>query len=212
MPVRRFFLIAVVALSVGLAGLGPVSAADDEDGAGKFISSLAGRALAVLKEEGISNQERTKRFRSILRERFALKAIAAFCLQRFWHRTTPEQRAVYLPLFEEFVALTYSARLGSIYGGQALEIVKVNPDGKNGARVHSKIVSPDGTDPIRIDWRVRQPNSEYKVVDVLIEGLSMSISQRDAFVSIILRHNGEVQGLIDVLREKVAKLRLDDSS
>ncbi len=44
----------------------------------------------------------------------------------------------------------------------------------------------------------------YKISDVIVEGVSMLVTQRSEFASIIQRHGGQVQGLLDLMREKTA--------
>ena len=176
------------------------------------MNGLADEALGILEEHSLEKVERDARFRAVLRKGFALEAIGRFCLKQYWRKATPAERDEYLTLFEELIIQTYSARLDAIYNGETIQIVDVYPDGDNGARVATKIVADGGTDAIRIDWRVRQPNGDYKIVDVLIEGISMALTQRDEFVSIIQRNNGKLRNLLDDLRDKVKKLKSEPAA
>ena len=207
---RQLYLTAIVAVFLGAAA--PSAEADIIEGAGPFVNGLAGEALGILEEDSLEKVERDARFRAVLRKGFALEAIGRFCLKQYWRKATPAERDEYLTLFEELIIQTYSARLDAIYNGETIQIVDVYPDGDNGARVATKIVADGGTDAIRIDWRVRQPNGDYKIVDVLIEGISMALTQRDEFVSIIQRNNGKLRNLLDDLRDKVKKLKSEPAA
>jgi phospholipid transport system substrate-binding protein len=57
---------------------------------------------------------------------------------------------------------------------------------------------------IPIHWRVRG-KGDYKIVDVLVEGVSMAITQRDEFAAIIQQRDGKVEGLLKALRKKTSK-------
>ena len=55
---------------------------------------------------------------------------------------------------------------------------------------------------LEVDWRLTQHNGAYKISDVIVEGVSMAVTQRSEFASVIQRHGGQVQGLITALRQK----------
>jgi phospholipid transport system substrate-binding protein len=62
-----------------------------------------------------------------------------------------------------------------------------------------------GAENIRVDWRLRADNSDFRILDVIVEGLSMAVTQRDEFASVIQSKGGKVAGLLDVLRQKVGQ-------
>jgi len=59
--------------------------------------------------------------------------------------------------------------------------------------------------PIRIEWRLTRPNVNYKIFDIVIEGVSMIRTQRSEFSSVIRRNGGKVSVLLAVLRKKMTK-------
>ena len=65
----------------------------------------------------------------------------------------------------------------------------------------TEIVRPNGP-PVRVDWRVRKNGETLKVVDVIAEGISMLITQRDEFAAVIQNSGGKVDALIDRLRRR----------
>lgn len=206
MFVRRVYLAAVLAFALGLsAGYAPAAAEELGEGAAEFVQSLSNRTLEMLRTSEISEDERLERFHALLREAFDISAIGAFVLGRYWRTATQDQRAEYLRLFEDYIVLSYSARLGSVYSGEGFEINRVLPQGDDGVLVRGRITS-EKNPPIRVDWYVRRPQNVYKVVDVRVEGVSMVRTQRDEFTSVIQRKGGEVEGLLEVLREKIAQL------
>ena len=73
--------------------------------------------------------------------------------------------------------------------------------------VFSEIMRPTGGRPIRVDWRVGSLDQSLKIVDVVVEGTSMSATLRSDFGSIIRRNGGRVAGLIAEIRDKTQSLR-----
>jgi phospholipid transport system substrate-binding protein len=66
--------------------------------------------------------------------------------------------------------------------------------------VHSKIDMRSAQD-IRVDWRLRPANGNFTIVDIIVEGVSMAVTQRSEFGSLI-QNRGGVDGLIEALRTK----------
>ena len=57
---------------------------------------------------------------------------------------------------------------------------------------------------MRIDWRLVPDNGTYKISDVIVEGVSMAVTQRSEFASVVQRNGGQLRGLIAMMREKTA--------
>ena len=62
---------------------------------------------------------------------------------------------------------------------------------------------PKGGESVRADWRVRHIDGAFKIVDVVVEGISMVVTQRQEFAAVVRRHG--VEGLIETLRARVSK-------
>jgi phospholipid transport system substrate-binding protein len=142
------------------------------------------------------------RFRELLREDFDVPGIARFVLGRYWNAATEEQRAEYVRLFEDYISLAYSTRLAE-YTGEKFKVTGSRPDA-DGAIVSSQIIRPAGGPPVKVDWRLTGRNGVYKISDVSVDGISMAVTQRSEFASVIQHNGGQVQGLITMLRERTA--------
>ena len=78
--------------------------------------------------------------------------------------------------------------------------VGARPDGDKDTLVTSYIVASTGGDKFQVDWRVRNKGGSYKVVDIVVEGVSMSQTQRADFASVIQRGGGGIEPLLVHLR------------
>ena len=194
---RRSVLTAAFAMLAGLLVPSiPAAAAADP---AAMISTLGSRALEVL-GKGATQAQRTERFRELLREDFDVPGIARFVLGRYWNTATEEQRGEYVKLFEDYIAIAYATRLAE-YTGETFKVTGSRPDA-DGAIVSSQIVRPGGAAPVKVDWRLTGRNGLYKISDVSVDGISMAVTQRSEFASVIQHNGGQVQGLITMLREK----------
>ena len=174
----------------------------------RFIEGLASEALKVLTASRGTLAEREDTFRRLLRDDFAMEKIGRFVVGPHWRTMTPKQQAEYQELFAEWVLKTYSARLGG-YSGEQFNVLRTSPAGRRDVIVHTKIVKSDAGNGLSVDWRVRKSDEKYKIIDIYVEGVSMAVTQRSEFDSIVRRHG--VEGLISMIRERLAKLNTANS-
>jgi phospholipid transport system substrate-binding protein len=196
----RAFLAVLCVLPWLATGVDAALAKDGAEGPVEFVTTLGDRTIRMLSNASLSEGEREARFRYMLDEGFDLDAIARFALGRYWRRATRDERAEYRVLFEEFIVRTYVGRLGR-YGGEQLSVVGTIADGDGDTLVRSEILDPNFP-PVRVDWRIRRIDNSYRIVDVVLEGVSMALTQRDEFAAVIQKNGGTVEGLLNELRSK----------
>ncbi len=197
----RIWLMALVL--VGLAALPHDVAAQktSPDEAAIFLNGMAQEALGVLGAQDGTLDQREIRVRELLRNNFDLPVIGRFVMGKAWRRASAEQKAEYQNVFAEYVLRTYSRRLGG-YAGEKFTVVKAEPMGKKDAVVITEISRPSGP-PLVAGWRVRATAKGMRILDVMVQGISMAATQRSEFSALISRQG--VDGLIETLRMQVTK-------
>jgi phospholipid transport system substrate-binding protein len=195
----------VVFLVLGLVAA-PLRADELADGARAFVRELATEAVVSLASRDITQTERERNFRRLLLASFDVPVIGKWALGRYWRAASKSEQEEFLSLFEDFIVTSYAGRFRE-YTNEQLEITEVVKamDEEGGLVVQSLIVR-DQPKPIRVDWRVATTGG-YKIVDVVVEGVSMVQTQRSEFSSVILRNGGKVSGLITELKLKTQSLR-----
>ena len=179
-----------------------ISAGDEvAQGAQNFIENVSSRGLSFLQNENLDEAGRKKEFGKLLRDSFDLKTIGRFALGTYWRQADDAQKDEYINLFEDMVINTYAKRFKE-YQGQQVAVDRARPEGDKDTIVNSRIVSTDGAPDVQLDWRVRYKNGQYRIIDVLVEGVSMSLTQRSEFSSIIQRGGGNIEALLVKLRER----------
>ena len=159
-----------------------------------FISDLGNQAIGVLETNANNDDVLRSEFSRILNKNFDMDTIARFSLGRYWGVATDSEKKEYTTLFKDMVVDVYTERF-SDYSNQKLVVNGAKPAGRNDVIVNSSVVGKGN--PIRVDWRVR----DGRVIDVIVEGVSMSVTQRNDFASIIQRNGGNVSGLINHLKK-----------
>jgi len=170
-----------------------------------FIRSLANKAISSLTDQDTLRSVRIDRFREMFQETFAVRSIGKRALGRYWRKATADERVTYQKLFEDLMVVTYVDRFAT-YAGEALEISKFRIEDKAIATVFSSIRRKGGAKPIRVDWIVGTNGKIYKIVDVKVEGVSMTRTLASDFSSIIRRRDGQVAALLEELQKKTTEL------
>lgn len=180
-----------------------VSVSDDagkDEDAKVFIKNMADRGLGFLTDNQMSEEKKEQEFKGLLEESFDMNTIARFALGRYWRQATQDQKREYLNLFKKMIVTVYTARFNE-YDGQKFETRNVRPEGDRDAIVSSFLI-PDSGPEVQIDWRVRRKDGQYKIIDVIVEGVSMSVTQRSDFSSVIQRGGGNIEVLLGHLRNE----------
>lgn len=165
-----------------------------------FIDRLASKAIPVLTNSSIPEPERESQFRNLMKEGFDIRQITQLVLGRYWRQATEEQQQELVQLLEDYLVQLYSVRFTQ-YANVSLQVNGVRPESE-GTLVHSTLVRPSGP-PVNLDWRVEEDDGAFTITDLVVEGVSMVITQRSEFASVIRQGGGQIQALIDVLRRKV---------
>jgi len=197
-----------------LFGLAPCAPVLAEEGPVDVLRGMSDHVIEIIKADP-----------SILDDKARLRAIAdqvvipnvdfialsQSVLGVSWRKATPEQREVFE---REFRALLINSYLASIsradYQGQSIKYLPLrNPPTGDRAEVDAEIEQPNGP-LIHAQFRMyRRDGAGWKVYDVVVEGVSLVITQRSSFSSII-RDKG-LGGLIALLEERNNK-RIDSAA
>lgn len=174
-------------------------AAGDVSAARAYVGELGARALAVLTSSSPASG-REQQLGDLLRQGFDLDYLARLAAGRAWRDMSAGQRDGYQAAFGAWLLKTYAARLQH-YGGQAFAVTGADAAGESDAMVRSEIRG--GGRPIRLDWRVRRSGAGWRIIDVVIEGVSMVVTHRNEFQAILQRQG--IDGLIGNLQQRAAQ-------
>lgn len=199
---RPLFLLVLVA-SLGLAAATGRAAPTTD--AAAFVSDLLGKALQSLADKGLSDEQRAQQFRTMLDTKFDMPRISRFVLGPYWREASDQDKQQFQKLFEDYVVRSYS-RSFSEYSGEQMKVTGSRPESETSTLVQSQVVRQNGP-PAKVDWRVRKDKEDnnFKIVDVDVEGVSMVLTQREEFSSVIQRSGGTVAGLNKELQQKLAQ-------
>ena len=165
-----------------------------------FITSLGNNIINILVNKNAPLIQRKEKFRQVLRDYFDVPEIGKFVLARYWKRTTDQQKKEYLALFEDAIVDNYAAQFDN-YQNEILEVQSVREDSDHGVMVMSVIKRQTGAPPLKIDWKIFKTKKGLRVYHIIINGVSMSITQRSEYGGVISKNGGRVEGLLELMRK-----------
>ena len=165
------------------------------------VQSTSDQVLAVLAEKDLSKQERRDKVRAIVLRSVDFETLSRLVLARNWTRFSPAQQQEFMQEFQDHLAATYGRRLDD-YRNEKVAIVGDRQEPNGDWTVRTKILRGGGSNDINVDYRLRQSNGEWKVIDFIVEEVSMVANFRSQFQDIVA--SGGPEKLLKLLKEKTA--------
>jgi len=203
MPFTRRRISQLLIVGLALSGAGIVRAVPTErppsvGEAVKFIRQAGDKMTAILNGPGDWSVKRPQAA-ALINEMVDVYGVARFSLGRFWKLATDAQRSECAQLFASVLLGSVGRAVGSYRGvtfniGRATQLEDVT-------QVWTTVIRP-GDQPREVIWVIGTMNGALKITDVVAEGTSMRITQRDDTSSFLSRNNYSIQTLIDELRRR----------
>jgi phospholipid transport system substrate-binding protein len=153
----------------------------------------------ALKDEG-KREIRRKKLRSLVYARFDFEEMSRRALGRYWRKFTPAESDEFIHLFSKMLEKSYVDKIES-YTDERVEYLSEKVD-MNYSIVKTKIVKRNGLE-IPIQYKLILKNGDWRVYDVLIEGVSLVNNYRSQFRRIMRKNPPE--HLLQKMREKTKK-------
>ena len=171
------------------------------DDPGTYVMTMTKNAIDTLTSQSISQQEKELQFGQLFDKNFDVPSISRFVLGKYWKQASIDQKKKFIKTFRNYVVKTYSSRFNE-YSGEQLQLLNTeNESNPNIFLVHTALERQDAP-IIKVDWRIGKKKDRFVILDIIIEGISLAITQRSEFVSVIDQNEGNIDQLISMLKEK----------
>lgn len=202
------FLLAALVGTTLSAGAGhaqsvPVALANEPPGAAGIVTDFGDRTLRMLQDKTLTRAGRERDFRASLEADFDFQTIARFVLGRYWLAASDQERQAFSAAFKDYVVQSYSALFDG-FGVQRLKVTGEREEGATTTIVRTDVARSNSTAMTKVDWRVLKSGGGYKIIEVIVEGVSVSMAQRQEVASIMDRNGQQIAGLIEQIHEKTA--------
>lgn len=171
-----------------------------QDAGTAFVKSAGDQLLAIINQPG-SSQSKHGELSRVIEANVDVNEIARFSLGRFWRTATPEQQKEYTALFHDVLVNNITGKLGDYQG---VHLVMGKSQMREDTEIVSTTVERPNNPPNNVDWVLSRASGGPRVVDVIAEGTSLRLTQRQDYAAYLSRNNNNVQALIDAMRQQLA--------
>jgi phospholipid transport system substrate-binding protein len=165
------------------------------------VRQITDAVVAVLQDKSLSADQKRAKIEDTVKNYVDFETMSRLVLARNWNTLTDQQKKDFTEEFKEHLAVTYGKNVES-YNNEKVQITGDRDEGRGDWTVQTKILRPAGGGDILVDYRLRQKDGTWKIIDVVIEHVSLVSNFRSQFQDIMA--NGGIERLLKLLREKNA--------
>ena len=179
----------------------PTYADLDSAKAENFIKKVTTEGIEEIINADVSQKLKDERFAKLFNEYLDLDFIGKFVLGRYWNTAKPQERTEFIEVYRQMNIKTWSKRFDEFKGKQFVFNGTSPSNSKNQIFVNTTVPMKQGA-PAKVVWRVKDTNGTLKVVDIIIENVSLAITARNEYTAYIKKSKNGVADLIADLRQK----------
>jgi len=201
MNIHRFVLAAAVGLPVFVVA--PCAFAQVPADAAKTFIAQAGQQLVGVVNSDASASQKANQLTQLVDQDVAVDQVADYVLGRYQNVVTPAQHSQYLALFHQLLAynITYQIRA---YQGVTFAVNGSSVMG-NDTVVDTTVARP-GQAPADVGWAVDEVDGGPKIVDVIVAGTSLRITERNDYASVVTSNGGQISALLSAMQNQINRI------
>lgn len=190
---------------VAFLSFAQVSAADiNKDEAVDMVKELTQKGIEQLVASSASQEQRNQRFEKLFTENLDLDFIGKYVLGRYWRTANAQQRREFINLYKEFNVKIWSKRFDEFKGKKFVFEGTSAANNPNQIFVNTTVPMNEGK-PASVKWRVYEHSGKLKIIDIIIENVSLAQTARNEYTSFISKSPKGIDGLLENLRKKIAQ-------
>tara|TARA_B100000674_G_C37766150_1_gene880287 strand:+ start:402 stop:1004 length:603 start_codon:yes stop_codon:yes gene_type:complete len=164
-----------------------------------FLEKLGREVIEKVSNVDITDTQREVNFRKLYLASFDNYYISRFVLGRYWKTLDKSVQKQFVNSFNNYIVATYAPKFKGWEGTfKAVDSQIEN----NYYNVKMNVINKEGP-KMQMMWKLYvNKNNKFKILDVNLEGVSMLVTQRAEFLSVIKNHPQGVNGLIDAMNKK----------
>ena len=166
-----------------------------------FVENLGKQVIEKVSNVNLSESQRIVNFRDLYLASFDNYYISRFVLGQYWKRLDSNMRKQFVESFNNYIVTTYAPKFKGWEGTfKATDSLLEN----NYYNVKMNVLNKDGP-TLKFMWKIYlDKNKNFKILDVNIDGVSMLVTQRAEFMSVIKNNPKGVIGLIEAMEKKTS--------
>jgi phospholipid transport system substrate-binding protein len=199
--VPKVLSVLALTLVAALTAVTPVRAATDAE---QYAQRVINEGLAILRDT--SHADRRARFHTFILGHLDSDKGGMFALGNYRRGALAQVLQRYSAAFREYCTILYESRMDD-YKDTTVTVVGSNQNKASDITVLAKATGPKLRDPVGVAFRLLGTSGNYKLVDIQVAGIWLSIELRDEFTAILGRNGGDIDGLTSILTERTRTMQ-----
>jgi phospholipid transport system substrate-binding protein len=174
-------------------------------GATEAMKSTIDEVLKIIHDKELKQpgkaEERRQRLEQVVGNRFDYQEMSRRALGAPWNELSDKDKQEFVSLFKTLLTNSYSDKVET-YSGEGVQYLNERTE-KDYAEVRTKVLS--GKTEIPLDYRLLNKGVDWRVYDVVVDGVSLVSNYRGQFSKILRSSN--YADLVDQLRKKSDKIK-----
>jgi phospholipid transport system substrate-binding protein len=166
------------------------------------VTGTSEAVIVVLKQKDLPKAEKRRRIEDIVLKSVDFDTLSKLTMARNWAVLSAAQQEEFRREFREHLSATYGRRIDD-YRNETVDVLGTREEARGDQTVKTRINRGGGTADVLVDYRLRRIDGEWKIIDVVIEGVSLVANFRSQFQD-LMAHGG-AEHLLAVLREKTGE-------
>lgn len=193
--------VACLLLLLGVVAVQPAVAG----GATEAMKSTIDEVLAIIRDKELKQpgraEERRQRLEQVVGDRFDYEEMSKRSLGALWSTLSDKDKQEFVQLFKTLLTNSYADKIES-YSGEGVQFINERME-KDYAEVRTKVLT--GKVEIPLDYRMLNKGTDWRVYDVVVDGVSLVNNYRGQFSKIL--RSSTYTDLVDQLRKKSDKIK-----
>ncbi len=197
--ITRSHLFKLGAAAALISAVQPARGQDTEQVAA-FVQTTGDKIVAIVNGTAAGGAAHAS-MRGIINAAFDVDGIAEFCLGRFWRTATADQKTLSIGLFHAVLTLGMAARFGEDPG---VKFTVVSSQMKDKEGVVFTVIDRPNSPSTAIDWVISNPTTNPKIIDVVTDGTSFRLTQRQKSATIMAYNGNSLDELLRTMQNRIA--------
>jgi len=166
----------------------------------EVIRTTAAKVIEVLADKGRTTEQKKATLDGYLDTCCDFETISKLVMAKNWRSLSSDQQKEFVTLFRQYLVATYGDNIEN-YKGETVNVLSGRKEARDDYTVMTKIERGSADADLLVDYRLRlAPDGEWKIIDVIAEGISMVSNLRSQFQEVISSSNTDE--LMKRLRDK----------
>jgi len=192
---KRLFLMLMLSAVMAMPGAAAADSAPTD-----LVRTAVNAILVIVKNQELDKAVKRDRMREVIDANFDFRAMSQSTLATNWKKASKDEQQQFVKLFSRLIQNSYIGKVEA-YTNEEVTYPAEKVKGKR-AVVDTLIIT--STEPISVNYKLYLKKDQWRVYDVIIEGVSLISNYRNTYQEIMKKEG--LSGLLARMEAKIEEL------